>query len=209
MHKRGETGWARWAEEEPDEGKRGGGPIVSSVIFSVDLAGRFGWQDGRLDWQNWQIRRQRLGDNQGMLLSFSLFSVFSSGPRPDKGMGTGCLGPWNSSRRWPVPRSSLAAYWSAWERGREEKPRKGKEPGAAMGPTNLDVTADAAHLSAHFTHLDGWAPGAGHWALGTGKEQNWRELAESRAFHWHWVPFLGDWGSALARLGLRLIFAGH
>lgn len=35
MHRRGETGWV---EEGPDEGNRGGGPIVSSAIFSVDLA---------------------------------------------------------------------------------------------------------------------------------------------------------------------------
>lgn len=78
----------------------------------------------------------------------SSLSAFLADRDQNKGMGTGRLGPWNSSRRWPVPRSWTVAYWSGvGARECEQKPRKGKEQGAAMGPTNLDVTADAAHLS--------------------------------------------------------------
>lgn len=70
------------------------------------------------------------------------------------------------------------------ERCESQKPRKGKEQGAAMGPTNLDVTADAAHLSAHLSRR-----------VGSGKEQKWQELADSsRAFH--------PTGPASGRLGL-------
>lgn len=108
------------------------------------------------------------------------------------------LGPWNSSRRWPVARAWPAAYWSAWERVCEEKPRKGKEQGAAMGPTNLDVTADAAHPSvclsvcpsAHFIL-------GGHSALERAELADLQELAESRAFHSHglriWQTGALDW----------------
>lgn len=56
-----------------------------------------------------------------------------------------------------------------------------------MGPTNLDVTADAAHLSAHFTSSGQWE-GAGLTRIG----KNWQ--TESRAFH--------SMGPASGRLGL-------
>lgn len=83
---------------------------------------------------------------------------------------------------------------SAWE----EKPRKGKEQGAAMGPTNLDVTADAAHsvcLSvcppAHFILL------GGHSVRERAELADWQELAESRASHSHglrmWETGALDW----------------
>jgi hypothetical protein len=79
------------------------------------------------------------------------------------------------------------------EHARAKATQKGKSKGAAMGPTNLDVTADAAHLccvSVCLSCLPAHFISAG---TSTSKEQNWRELAEkrSRAFHPKWVPHLG------------------
>lgn len=123
--------------------------------------------------------------------------------------GPAVLGPWNSSRRWPVARAWPAAYWSAWERVCEEKPRKGKEQGAAMGPTNLDVTADAAHpsvclsvclcLSAHFIS-------GGHSVL---ERAELARTGREPSFPFPRAPHLGDWGSGLGLPGLILLVTGH
>lgn len=88
------------------------------------------------------------------------------------------------------------------ERVCEEKPRKGKEQGAAMGPTNFDVTADAAHPSVCLSICPfylGWALSSGESRIG----KNWQRAELS-------IPT----GSASGRLGLwtgttGTDFAGH
>lgn len=78
------------------------------------------WQTspaGRTDDWTGKIGGRELGDNQEKSCR-SFLSTNTPRPRPKQGYeGTGRLGPWNSSRRWPVPRSWPAAYWPAWERG--------------------------------------------------------------------------------------------
>lgn len=85
----------------------------------------------------------------------------------------------------------LASVGEEGESARKATQRE-RARGPAMGPTNLDVTADAAHLSAHFTSSGQWE-GA---RLVTGK--NWQELADREpSFPFHgsriWETGALDW----------------
>lgn len=188
--------------------KRGSGPIVSSVIFFVDY-----YVPGRKTGLAELATERETEKDWATTRKSALVSLTHPDHDQNKGMGTGRLGPWNSSRRWPVARSWPAAHWSAWEGVLEEKPRQGKEQGVAMGPTNLDVTADAAHSVCLSV-----CPSA-HFILG-GHSVPEREQLESRTGkNWHRAELsiptgsasgrLGLWGSGLGLPGLILLVTGH